>query len=758
MSGSKKYKIKRYAYTAVSFLFVLVCLTVGIVSFQYYNRLQKTIREESSGYLQELSKRIGNNIDRIIKDNYSVLETLESILETQNLDSFDSISPVVEIQKSYWNYKDILMIDENGVAYDSSGHQVVLNANVYLKNAVLNNTQSMSTSQMVGNEEMVVFAVPLDNLIIDGKKMVAMASSYAPDVFARELEMSAFDGNATSTIISKEGAVIIGSSSDKAFKTGYNVLNTLSKANFKDRKDVQAIQIDMQGDLVGQVEFTYNNTDTYMVYTPINPEAWYLLTFVPVEVANAKTTMLLRITVMLCGFITILFAGLTAFLLYNFYRNQSKLEHLAYVDEVTGGNSIQKFYQLAELALQEVDHPSYALIYTNIEKFKIMNEQIGRSSCDLMLAAFYECVEMDLKDRECIGRLSADNFCILVKFVGEADLLGRIEGWYKNGEAFAARKNSIRAIPVTEFGVLIIDNDNVSFAQMIDRAKLSLRRAVRSINGKVRYAFYDDQLRRSLFREKQLEDMMDTALQEGEFQVYLQPKYKLPEEKIGGAEALARWDSVSEGMIYPDEFVPLFEKNGFIIQLDLWVFETVCKTLREWIDGGKEPVKISVNCSRVHLQDPDFMKPYKKTAEKHHIPHGLLEIELTESIVMDDADQLCKVIDQIHDAGFGCSMDDFGSGYSSLNLIQSIPVDTLKMDKIFFRSKDHARVQSVVGGITTMAKALSMETVAEGVEYREHVEMLKLVGCDYIQGYVFAKPMPIPDFEKLLFGSEENMG
>ncbi|MEG0092224.1 MAG: EAL domain-containing protein, partial [Oscillospiraceae bacterium] len=232
-------------------------------------------------------------------------------------------------------------------------------------------------------------------------------------------------------------------------------------------------------------------------------------------------------------------------------------------------------------------------------------------------------------------------------------------------------------------------------------------------------------------------------------------KYNTQTECIDGAEALVRWNDSEDGMIYPDEFIPLFEKNGFVAKIDLFVFEEVCRLLESWGQRGLPHVKISVNCSRIHLKLPDFLDEYRCIAAKYVLPLNMLEIELTESAVFEDVKSLSSVIREIHSMGFGCSMDDFGSGYSSLNQISEIPVDTLKIDKIFFRSgkSDFERTESVVGSIISMAKALHMCTVAEGVEKRSHVDMLKTMKCDYVQGYYFAKPMPIAEFEKLTFGS-----
>lgn len=749
--------VKRNKYRGVFIVFVLVCFVMGIFSFQYYRQLQSTIRGESNGYLQEISRRIGSNVDQIINDNFSVLNSLSSFLDTADADTFSDVQAVVSTQRKHWNYLDILLIDEDGNASNSEGKQVTLNNNTYFEDSVMKGEQSLSTTQMINNQECIMLAVPLNNIQIDGKNMVALAASYDPTSFNQTLSMSSFDGQAYSCIISKSGTLIVRSSSSSSLKMGYNVLNALSESSLDSGRDIDSIRKDINSDVAGQVGFLQDSERYYMIYTPINPDDWYLLTFVPANVVNEKSDMILKTTLLLCGLITALFAGLIAFIIFNFYRNKRGLEHIAYVDEVTEGNTIQKFYELANEALKSQSSSQYALIYTNLCKFKVLNEQFGRSACDNILKMFYQNINSSLQNKECVGRISADNFCILLEYSDESDLIHKFQEWCLNAEKFVNDNNPAWSLPITEFGIYIVGDDTIPFPLMIDRAKLALRESRHAISNKLHYGIYDDEVRRQLFREKHLEDMMEPALNANEFQVYLQPKYRVSDKKIGGAEALARWNSPTEGMIFPDEFIPLFEKNGFVVQLDLWVFEEICRKLREWIDKGQNPVKISVNCSRVHLKNNDFLNDYYTIVQRYNVPPELIEIELTEGLVMEEAQSLTKTIDNIHSYGFGCSMDDFGSGYSSLNLIQEIPVDTLKLDKIFFRSnvKDSSRMESVVGSIITMAKALSMSTVAEGVEYPEQVHMLEKIGCDLIQGYVFAKPMPISDFEELAFGTEE---
>ena len=753
MNRKKKSMWSSKVYLSVFLIFFVICFLIAAFSFQYYKKLSSTIREESESYLQEVSRRIGSNIDRIVSDNYAILHMMASTLESTQPEEISQAKGLLKTQQQFWNYDNIMLIDADGKTYNMGSGDIFVSLDSDVRKDILSGQETMSTSQVINNKEYILFSVPLDDLDIGGKNMVALAVSYAPSSFDQVLSMSSFNEQAYSQIITSTGTIVVRSSSSYALKSGYNMFSTLQGAELDSGESLAEVEEALAANGSGQICFTLEGKHLYMVYNPITPEDWFLLTFVPVGVVNQKSDTLLKSTLLICGLITFAFAGLAAALVYLFNNHKRKLEQLAYVDEVTSGHTIQRFYELAEDALCSAPITQYAMVYTNIEKFKVLNEQIGRLNCDAILKFFNKYIETELHGSECMGRLSADNFCLLLEFTDEAALLKRFGAWHAGAELLAAEQKLPWSIPIMEFGIYVVENVTLPFAQMIDRAKLALKESPRAVDSKLRCAFYDDAVRRQLFRDKLLEDRMEIALNGGEFQVYLQPKYHLPDEKIGGAEALIRWQSPDEGMIYPDEFIPLFEKNGFIIQIDLYEFETVCKTICAWQAEGKQPVRISVNCSRLHFKDPAFLMPYIKIAEQYNLDRSYVEIELTESMVLQDSDQLIRIIDEIRNAGFYCSMDDFGSGYSSLNLIQTIPVDTLKIDKIFFQSKGTSaqRTEAVIKNIISMAKALSMETVAEGVEERDQVEMLKRSGCDYLQGYVFAKPMKISAFEELAF-------
>ena len=259
--------------------------------------------------------------------------------------------------------------------------------------------------------------------------------------------------------------------------------------------------------------------------------------------------------------------------------------------------------------------------------------------------------------------------------------------------------------------------------------------------------FYTELERHQLLKEQTLENAMEGALQSEEFLVYLQPKIRLSDGRAVGAEALVRWKSEEYGLIPPDEFIPLFEKNGFILKLDYYMFEQVCRLLRNWLDSHKKVLPISVNLSRMHLGEAGFIQRYKEIQERYRIPCELLEFELTEAMVFEDLPRLKEIIAELHEAGYRCPMDDFGSGYSSLNVLKDIPVDILKLDRGFFMGGETERGVNVVKAVLHMARELHMKTVAEGIETSSLVNFLKEEGCDMVQGYVFYKPMPAREFE-----------
>lgn len=269
--------------------------------------------------------------------------------------------------------------------------------------------------------------------------------------------------------------------------------------------------------------------------------------------------------------------------------------------------------------------------------------------------------------------------------------------------------------------------------------------------------FYSDLDRQNLLFEQDMENRMHGALERGEFVAYFQPKRRLADNAIAGAEALVRWMDPVRGLIPPDDFVPLFERNGFIINVDLCVFEQVCALLASWEEQGRAPVPISVNMSRAHLREQDFLTPFEVIRNRYGVPASLIEFELTETLVFGDPETFMEVINLLHARGYRCALDDFGSGYSSLNVLKDVDVDVMKLDRAFFSAGDATsqREWDVVESVVELAKKLDMVTVAEGVEEWGQVDRLRAMLCDMVQGYVFSRPVPLGEFERMLFEGAE---
>lgn len=303
-------------------------------------------------------------------------------------------------------------------------------------------------------------------------------------------------------------------------------------------------------------------------------------------------------------------------------------------------------------------------------------------------------------------------------------------------------------------GIYIVPDGSIDIVNIRDRANTA-RKNNKNLSGRhmCSCVFYDDLDRVQMLKEKKMENSMEQALENGEFIVYLQPKINLEKSEIVGAEALVRWKTKQDGLISPGEFIPFFEKNGFIVKLDLYVFNCVCCLLQNWENRGIKPIPISVNLSRNHLFDPQFLEKYEAIQKAYGIDSSLLEFELTETVVFENLELLKNVIERIHAAGFQCSMDDFGSGYSSLNVLKEIPVDILKLDGVFFDKEGDPRGNDVVESAIELARKLGMKTVAEGVETFAQVEFLRNAACDMVQGYVFSKPLSIENFEVLAFSA-----
>ena len=433
----------------------------------------------------------------------------------------------------------------------------------------------------------------------------------------------------------------------------------------------------------------------------------------------------------------------------NTYRsvNQGKLngvvvDYLATYDELTGIYNKQAFYTKTKEMLLDNPDKNFDLLRINIERFKVLNDLFGESTGDKLLryiGKFLKEINLPL----CVsGRLYADNFVVCYE-AGKGDSRRMINTLQMVADSFAINNRTILS-----FGLYRIDDKTLPVSVMCDRANMALWKA--KGNFKNPYCEYDEKMRQQVLKEQKIINAMEMAIQNKEFTLYLQPKYNIEKGTIIGAEALVRWISQENGFISPGDFIPVFENNGFVYEVDKFIWEESCRYLRKWLDEGREVHPISVNVSRIDLYDPKLVKHLVDLREKYQLPSQYLELEITESAYTEDPEQIITITRQLREAGFVILMDDFGTGYSSLNMLKDIQIDVLKLDMGFLKSSDYsAKGGNILTAILKMAESLKMQTIAEGVETKEQVEFLKSIGCKYVQGFYYSKPLPVDEFEKL---------
>lgn len=417
-----------------------------------------------------------------------------------------------------------------------------------------------------------------------------------------------------------------------------------------------------------------------------------------------------------------------------------------YIDPVTGGSNEFLFQQEFQKRTAQKGE-FFAFLYINIKKFSLINSEYGWAAGDHILKSVYTAFKEKLLPGESIARVNTDTYYLLLRIKDEEALKARI---YELDDAvYFLEHLKIDRKLFLSIGAYILKDASEIYADAVDRANFCRTHSADASDRNSHFEVYNHTIHDKREYHKKLLEMAQPALEKKHFKMFLQPKYELEHETLAGAEALVRWQDPEEGMMPVYEFVPLFEKNGFMRQIDYFIFESALELIEKWMDEGIEPLKISVNLSKSHFSANNFFEErVLPIFERHRVPRQYIEFEISESIMLDNSGSLIKFVRSLREQGFECSMDDFGSGYSSLNMLKSLPVSTIKLDQKLFSEEEKERGKIVSRGIIQIARQLDMKVVAEGVETREYVDFLKEQKCDMIQGYYFGRPMPVDEFCK----------
>ncbi|SHO53290.1 bifunctional diguanylate cyclase/phosphodiesterase [Anaerocolumna xylanovorans] len=410
--------------------------------------------------------------------------------------------------------------------------------------------------------------------------------------------------------------------------------------------------------------------------------------------------------------------------------------------QALGLPSFNKFEARTKRIRANYPGKKFAVIVLDVKRFSVINDLYGNKEGDSVLKYIGSILSSNKSSCYACCRLYADNFAVFTEYRNDSEI-------YDFAFVLKQRmkKYPLKMEIAFSIGVCRVDHADMPISVLCERANLTKKSIKHDVLKTL--AFYEDSLRKRNLEDTDIENEMMSALKNHQFEMYLQPKMSIPTTEIVGAEALVRWNHPEKGLITPDNFIHLFEKNGFIVKLDYYIWEKAFRTIAGWIKENYPVIPISVNVSRVHFGNSDFVEKLIYLSERYHVPPTCIELEITESAFFNYKGDLQTKLYTLKDKGFKLSLDDFGTGYSTLNCLKDIPLDILKMDKAFLAGTGENRKEETVLEYTiALARSLGIEVVAEGVENFSQAEFLYRSGCEIAQGYFYSPPLPVITFEK----------
>ncbi len=721
-------------------LFAILCILSSIVVGLYYmdHMTQYSYLLKMESY-HSLTKNVARLVKQEYENNIDYLEaSADLIAHSGGIDNHE-INTYLPIISQKRNYEDLCIVSIDGMGYNITGKKIDISKEDYF---IKMKSEDMLRSDIIiykaKNNPAVTLTVPVVN---NGKYSGALIAKLSPKLNIEELYQKDLMEGVLIYIIDENHELIgFGQHTDiKAFD--YDLM-TSSGFLLMDKRSISK-KIKLK-------DVLFKNKEGDQAYTwdeaQLGFNGWSVLVGKKLSV-SPLTKDILRLTNLMWIIITSGTLFLIILLIIFERSADHKLVKMMYLDPVTGGDNWYKFRLTANKVLNSKQYHKrkYALVNFDINRFKVINDAYGYQKGDEILKDIYNVIKRWSRPGEPYTRYAADQFYIMTSFYENEDLTERIH-------ELDHKLHKLRFTSSTKiyYGIYHITDRRDSIDHMGEFSSIAKNKIKGSTKGII--AFFDDAARDRLLEEEEIERTASEALQKEEFHVYLQPKVSPKEETVKGAEALVRWCKSNGRIISPGNFIPVFEKNGFITELDYYMLKKVCEIIRNWIELGYDPIPISVNISRLHFANAQLADIIRDIVDKYDVPHYYIELELTESAFLQNKHMMVQTVTKLREYGFIVSMDDFGAGYSSLNSLKDLPLDIVKLDGELFRMTDEVeRGLTVIRNTITMAKDLHMMVVAECIETKEQVDFLCHVGCDVIQGYYYAKPMPVRKFEEMYF-------
>lgn len=718
------------------FLIVIISLSVFVGGAVFYvSQLKKTLLNELRTNLMQSAEANARIIEENINNEIKTIEAIASMLSNNPSLEADVLIKDVQLAKDNTDFLRFGISGLDGNCYTTDGQKFNIQDRAYFKSAVKGVSMFSNTfTDVIGKKDINVFTSPIYH---DGKITNVLFASIETENLSDKLLNETFNDQGFSDVSNEDGTIVISSHSKNRIQS----IDSIRELNFVDNFDVSR----MKNEKTGVAEFiTPSKEHRYLAFHRLGINDWYILSIVPSSVVSSQINYFLMMAIITWLLLTVLFISIMIYIYISRNKADKKMEELVFYDDLTDHYNYNRFRLKAQELLDQGLGKEYALIEADVRDFKLFNEIYGYQGGDKLLCMIMDACESQCTKEEACSRIAGDRYILLLHTVSEEEIIKRIKHII---EAIKHSSKGMFSMFNLEFkmGIYIIEENDKEFGKCHDRCAYAKKRIKDTPET---FSFFSHDMYEIQLSEKRMESLMETALASNEFEVYLQPKVTLKDQKIHAAEALVRWNSPVYGLIPPYRFIPLFERNGFLEKLDMYMIEEVCCLLERWQKEEKAPIRISVNLSRMYIFKHGFVDRIVELVNRYHVEHSMIEFEITENVIYEHSEELRLIIEELKHHGFLIAMDDFGSGYSSLNMLKDIPIDVMKVDQVFFRAEKENKERSfeIIKGVLSMARHLNIHTVAEGVETENEVAFLKEAGCDEIQGYYYAKPLCMKDF------------
>lgn len=741
-------KVVIFSVSIISILILAGGILVHIFKHTLNNAMEVHMQQEVGNYKQ----RVINQINQ----NFNLLNTMSRLVSKTELENEKGLEQILEeadaqnefLMLGYYNNNEKVMLVSTSQDVSMEVDLKDIQPEVQSIIERVNKGERVISDVIEGeitNEKVFIFGVPV--YCQKQYEGVLLASEEIEIFLEEEKEQEQFYGSGYIHLLDSEGKFIV-RGNEAAVKE--NMESVLEKPYLSDA-NVQNVRNAMEQGEDVKFEFQYENLKYSAILEPVGINGWYLFCVNSMENVNKNiySIMYATATFFLVTVVILFCAVCYAFVFMR--RINQQLRKLAYYDELTGIYNMRHFTDLAEEAAGKRN--GFAIVVLNVRQFKFINEFFRKEQADKLLQHIGAVLHDSIRKNEYVCRESADYFYLFLRDTDHEIIENRLSEIDRKIMHAENGQYGNRRI-VMRYGIATSDS-GTDFRDVMTQAMFALAKTKE--NQKKDMWFFDSVLHEQEQMDNYMENHAMEAMDKNEFSLFLQPKIRLQDGSLSGAEALVRWIQLDGNIIYPNSFIPLFEANGFCTHLDMYMFERVCKQLRTWIDAGYDPIPISINQSKRTFYEKDYEGRLCECLDKYQIPASLITLEILESFVFEKVDEMNLRLDKLREIGFHISLDDFGTGYSSLNTFGRLKIDELKMDRGFLlEAKENiGHTRLILEEIVELSKKLQISTVIEGVETSEQEQFVKEIGCDIAQGYLYSKPVDAEYFTEHILLQEK---